>query len=145
LSPPVKVLAYAIALAVAALVAFPLAGLVRLATVGDAELWPHLAAHVPPVALRETLLLLLGVAATIAVTGVGTAWLVTTFQFPGRNTLLWVLPLPLAIPTYIAAYVYVDILDSAGPLQTDCAVCSGGVSGPTTGFRQSARSAVRSL
>jgi iron(III) transport system permease protein len=118
LSPPVKVLAYVIALAVAALVAFPLAGLVRLAAVGDAELWPHLAAHVLPIALRETLLLLLGVTATIAVAGVGTAWLVTTFQFPGRNTLLWVLPLPLAIPTYIAAYVYVGILDSAGPLQT---------------------------
>jgi iron(III) transport system permease protein len=118
LSPPVKVLAYVIALAVAALVAFPLAGLVRLAALGDAELWPHLAAHVLPVALTETLLLLLGVTAIIAVAGVGTAWLVTTFQFPGRDTLLWVLPLPLAIPTYIAAYIYVDILDSAGPLQT---------------------------
>jgi iron(III) transport system permease protein len=118
LPPPVKVLAYVIALAVAALVAFPLAGLVRLAALGDTELWPHLAAHVLPVALTETLLLLLGVAAIIAVAGVGTAWLVTTFQFPGRDTLLWVLPLPLAIPTYIAAYIYVDILDSAGPLQT---------------------------
>ncbi len=31
---------------------------------------------------------------------------------------MWMLPLPLAIPTYIAAYVYVDILDAAGPLQT---------------------------
>jgi iron(III) transport system permease protein len=118
LPPPVKVLAYVIALAVAALVAFPLASLVRLAALGDTELWPHLAAHVLPVALRETLLLLIGVAAIIAVAGVGTAWLVTTFQFPGRDTLLWVLPLPLAIPTYIAAYIYVDILDSAGPLQT---------------------------
>ena len=33
------------------------------------------------------------------------------------DTLVWMLPLPLAIPIYIAAYVYVDILDASGPLQ----------------------------
>ena len=78
----------------------------------------HLSAYVLPVALLQTALLLLGVAAITAVAGVSTAWLVSTFQFPGRNILVWMLPLPLAIPTYIAAYVYVDILDAAGPLQT---------------------------
>jgi iron(III) transport system permease protein len=114
----VKILAFAIAVSVATLVAFPLASLARLAAIGDADLWPHLAAYVLPVALLQTALLLLGVAAITAVAGVSTAWLVSTFQFPGRDTLLWMLPLPLAIPTYIAAYVYVDILDAAGPLQT---------------------------
>ncbi len=39
-------------------------------------------------------------------------------EFPGRDTLAWLLPLPLAFPTYIVAYVYVDILDAAGPVQT---------------------------
>ncbi len=53
-----------------------------------------------------------------AVIGVGTAWLVTTFEFPGRNALTWLLPLPLAIPTYIVAYVYVDLLDALGPVQS---------------------------
>ena len=85
---------------------------------GDADLWPHLSAYVLPVALLQTALLLLGVAVITAVAGVATAWLVSTYQFPGRNILVWMLPLPLAIPTYIAAYVYVDILDAAGPLQT---------------------------
>ena len=28
--------------------------------------------------------------------------------------LLWLLPLPLAIPTYIAAYVYVDLFEPLG-------------------------------
>lgn len=116
--PTAKILGVAIALVAAALVAFPLASLARLALVGDAELWPHLAAYVLPVAALQTVLLLLGVAAVTAVAGVGTAWLVTTFEFRGRDTMLWMLPLPLAIPTYIAAYVYVDILDAAGPLQT---------------------------
>lgn len=116
--PMVKVLACAIALVVAMLVALPLASLARFALAGDAALWPHLAAYVLPVAAVQTVLLLLGVATITAIAGAGTAWMVTTFQFPGRDTMLWLLPLPLAIPTYIAAYVYVDILDPAGPLQT---------------------------
>jgi iron(III) transport system permease protein len=71
-----------------------------------------------PVAIQQTVALLLGVAVLTAIAGAGTAWLVTTFDFPGRSTLLWLLPLPLAIPTYIAAYIYSDLLDVAGPVQT---------------------------
>jgi iron(III) transport system permease protein len=118
LFPTAKFLAVLIAVAIATLVAFPLVSLARLAAIGDADLWPHLSAYVLPLAFLQTALLLLGVAAITSVAGVSTAWLVSTYQFPGRNVLVWMLPLPLAIPTYIAAYVYVDILDAAGPLQT---------------------------
>jgi iron(III) transport system permease protein len=72
---------------------------------------------IPP-ALVQTALLLAGVAALTIVVGTGTAWTVTTFTFPGRDALTWLLPLPLAIPTYIVAYVYVDILDALGPVQS---------------------------
>ena len=99
-----------IAIAIAALVTLPLLSLVRLAVDGDAQLWPHLAAYVLPHAAVQTTLLLAGVAVLTAVAGAGPAWLMTTFQFPGRTALLWLLPLPLAIPTYIAAYVYTDLL-----------------------------------
>ncbi len=116
--PPVKLIGCAIALSIAVVVALPLASLVRLAWAGDAALWPHLAAYVLPVAMLQTALLLTGVALVTALLGAGSAWLVTTFQFPGRDSMLWLLPLPLAIPTYIAAYVYVDIFDAAGPVQT---------------------------
>jgi iron(III) transport system permease protein len=111
-------LSFVIAVGAAALVAFPLLSLARIAAVGDAEIWPHLAAYVLPHAAVQTAVLLAGVAAVTAFAGAGTAWLVTTFQFPGRAALLWLLPLPLAIPTYISAYVYVDIFDAAGPVQT---------------------------
>jgi iron(III) transport system permease protein len=74
-----------------------------------------------PTALLDSALLLAGVAVLAAIAGTGTAWLVTAYQFPGRDTLAWLLPLPLAIPTYIVAYVYVDLLDAIGPLQTLCA------------------------
>ncbi|MFN3659031.1 MAG: ABC transporter permease [Pseudolabrys sp.] len=106
------------AAAIAALVALPLLSLVRIAAIGDAELWPHLASYVLPNATLQTAGLLAGVAIVTTVAGAAPAWLVTAYRFPGRDVLLWLLPLPLAVPTYIAAYVYVDLLDAAGPVQT---------------------------
>ena len=50
--------------------------------------------------------------------GVGTAWLVTMFRFPGRRVFEWALLLPLAVPTYIIAYAYLDVLHPIGPVQT---------------------------
>ena len=101
-----------------ALTALPLISLLGIASGIDIDIWSHLATYVFPTALLQTALLLAGVAIVAGVAGAGTAWLVTTYQFPLRDWLIWLLPLPLAIPTYIAAYVYVDILDAAGPVQT---------------------------
>lgn len=114
---PQHPLATLLLIGVALLVLAPLASLVRLAFQGDAEIWPHLAAYVLPRAFVDTLLLLAGVAVIATVVGVGAAWLVTTYDFPARNALIWLLPLPLSIPTYIVAYVYVDIFDALGPAQ----------------------------
>src|SRR5262249_26647141 len=105
--------------AAAGLVAIaPLASLIVLAFGETGDLWVHLARYVIPAALAQTALLLAGVAVVTIIIGAGTAWLVTTFAFPGRDALSWLLPLPLAIPTYIVAYVYVDILDALGPVQS---------------------------
>jgi iron(III) transport system permease protein len=90
-----------------------------------AEIWPHLAANVLPAALRDTALLLLGVGLFCGVVGVGTAWLVTQFEFPGRRSLEWLLVLPLALPTYITAYVYVEILGFQGPFQSALRALTG--------------------
>jgi iron(III) transport system permease protein len=104
---------------VAALLAIaPIASLIVLAFGESGDLWPHLVRHVIPPALAQTALLLAGVAAVTIVVGAGTAWIVATFVFPGRSVLISLLPLPLAIPTYIVAYVYVDILDTLGPVQS---------------------------
>lgn len=103
----------------AGLVALPVLSLGFTALSREAlAIWPHLAANVLPVALWNTLLLLAGVALLCGVVGVGSAWLVTQYEFPGRARLEWLLVLPLAIPTYITAYVYVEILGFQGPLQT---------------------------
>jgi len=53
------------------------------------------------------------VAAGMAIPG---AWLVATTEFPGRRHLEWALALPLAIPTYVAAFTYYPLLTDAIPL-----------------------------
>ncbi|MGB1561287.1 MAG: ABC transporter permease [Sinimarinibacterium flocculans] len=105
-------------LLVAALVLLPLIALGAAALRGDASLWPHLLQHVLPPTLYQTALLLLGVGALVIVVGTGSAWLVSAYDFRGRALLDWALLLPLAVPTYIVAYAYMDLLHPIGPLQS---------------------------
>lgn len=106
------------AIAVAAIVVSPVAALIAIASEGSGDLWPQLAAYVLPPAAINTALLLAGVGLLTTVLGVGTAWLVATATFPGRRFFDWALLLPLAIPTYILAYAYLDILHPLGPVQS---------------------------
>lgn len=85
---------------------------------GTGDLWPHLVAYVLPAAVRTTGLLLAGVGLLVVVIGTGAAWLVTAWDFPGRRLLEAALLLPLAMPTYIIAYAWLDLLHPIGPLQT---------------------------
>ena len=105
------------ATSVAVLMLAPVLGLAWAASDGSAGLWAHLWANVLPTALLNTGLLLLGVGALVGVLGTGSAWLVTAFAFPGRKLLGWALLLPLAVPTYIAAFAYLDVLHPLGPVQ----------------------------
>ncbi len=99
------------------LIALPLLTLIQLALSDDSGSLAHVVRTVLPQATQETALLLAGVAVLTAVFGTGSAWLVTAFEFPLRRVLAIALVLPLAVPTYIAAAVYVEWLDAAGPVQ----------------------------
>lgn len=46
------------------------------------------------------------------------AWWCAHYEFKGRRYLQWMMVFPLAIPAYISAYIYTDMLDYAGPIQT---------------------------
>ena len=105
------------ALAIAALVLTPVLALAWVALDGSSGLWSHLLATVLPRASTNTVIVLLGVGVLVAVTGTGCAWLVTAYAFPGRSVLSWALLLPLAVPTYIVAYTYLDLLHPLGPVQ----------------------------
>ena len=102
----------------AAVVVAPIAALAIFALQGSADLWQHLMVHVLPQAVRDTFVLLAGVGLLAAAVGTGAAWLVSAYDFPGRRLLDWALLLPLAVPTYIVAYAYLDILHPVGPVQT---------------------------
>lgn len=107
-----------IALALAALVALPILTLLATALSGPSDTFAHLWRTVLPGASRVTLLLMAGVAVTTGVVGSLAAWLVTSFTFPGRRLLSWALVLPLAVPTYIAAYCFNELFHYVGPVQT---------------------------
>ncbi|OWQ83053.1 iron ABC transporter permease [Roseateles aquatilis] len=108
----------AAAAATALAVLAPLLSLALTALGAGAAHWSHLGAHVLPRAAANTALLLAGVGLVTGVVGTGCAWLVTQAEFPGRRVLQWALLLPLAVPTYIVAYSYVDLLHPIGPIQT---------------------------
>lgn len=84
----------------------------------EAEVWAHLARYVLPEVTFNTLKLLLGVALLSGVLGTALAWLTSICEFPARRFFDWALLLPLAIPTYVLAFVAVGFLDYSGPLQT---------------------------
>lgn len=80
--------------------------------------WQHLATYVLPQALANTVMLLAGVGIVVTLLGTGAAWLVTAYEFPTRRMLTWALLLPLAVPTYIIAFAYLDLLHPIGPIQS---------------------------
>ena len=106
------------ALLISLVAILPLLAIAAIALQASGDTWPHLIENVLPGALRRTALLLAGVGALTLLIGTGTAWLVTMYRFPGRNLLQWLVLLPLAIPTYIIAYTYLELLDYSGAVQT---------------------------
>ncbi len=102
---------------VACLALLPVAALLLEAVQGSSGLFTHLRDTVLATALPETLILLLGVGILAGVLGTASAWLVAAHDFPGRGILEWALLLPLAMPTYIMAYAYLDLLHPLGPVQ----------------------------
>lgn len=116
LSSPAWTVVVAIVLAI---VALPIATILVLALTPSENIWPHLVRTVLPGSAARTLLLAGGVAAIAFAVGTSTAWLVTMYRFPGRGLIDQLLVLPLAVPTYIVAYCYVELFDYAGPVQSE--------------------------
>ncbi|MEM1200241.1 MAG: iron ABC transporter permease [Pseudomonadota bacterium] len=78
----------------------------------------HLAETVLSSYISNTLLLVLGVGVGVLIIGTPTAWLVTMCEFPGRRLFEWALIMPLAVPAYIIAYAYTDVLSHPGIVQS---------------------------
>ena len=109
----------AAALVTAALIAVPLLTVAASLLPGaGSQTWAHLADTVLPSYIASTLYLCVGVGVGTVTIGAAAAWLVTMHDFPGRRMFEWSLVLPLAVPTYVMAYTYTDLLQFVGPVQS---------------------------
>ncbi|AWW75510.1 iron ABC transporter permease [Erythrobacter sp. KY5] len=106
------------ALVLATFAALPIVAILAAAPEGGFEAIAHLAQTVLGRYVANTLALMVMAGGFALVVGTGCAWLVSAARFPGRRIFAWALVLPLAVPAYIAAYLYADILDFTGPVQS---------------------------
>tara|TARA_Y100000022_G_scaffold37698_1_gene30783 strand:+ start:1630 stop:3267 length:1638 start_codon:yes stop_codon:yes gene_type:complete len=78
------------------------------------ELWGHLSDNLLIDYLLNTGVIVISVALLTIIVGVSCAWLVTNFTFPGVNVFKWLLVMPIAIPTYVSAYIYAGLFEPSG-------------------------------
>lgn len=67
-----------------------------------------------PELLWNTIVLAIVVAVFSLVLGISTAWIVARKEFVGRKAAVWLLLLPLTIPTYVFAHIYTVMLEDDG-------------------------------
>lgn len=103
---------------VVALVAVPVLAVFSAWFFLDVELWSHMLTTRLPRLFFNTLILLFFVGIGVLIMGVGLAWLVSMYEFPGRRWLEWALMLPMALPAYVMAFVFLGIFEYSGPLQS---------------------------
>lgn len=108
----------AIAIMVAAGVIVPILVIVSSIFSPDTQTWQHIVETLLGELLKNTFVLSVGVLTATFVLGTGSAWLTAVCDFPGRAVFNWALILPLAIPTYVLAFVYIGLLDFSGPVQS---------------------------
>jgi iron(III) transport system permease protein len=85
---------------------------------GEQDIWQHLLDTKLDRLAGNTVLLLIGVGIGVSVFGVALAWLCSTCEFPGRRFFEWALMLPLALPGYVMAFVFLGTFSFAGPVQS---------------------------
>ncbi|MCK4837520.1 MAG: iron ABC transporter permease [Desulfobulbaceae bacterium] len=103
---------------IALLTVLPLSVIVLSWTRPALEIWQHMAENLLADLLVNTVLLGGGVVGLTGFLGVSLAWFTGACDFPGRRIFSWALLLPLAMPTYVLAFVFLGIFDFTGPVQT---------------------------
>jgi len=104
---------------------FPIASIVWLSFSVETLHWRHLMSTVLPRYLTNSLVLMAGVGFVSLFLGTSLAYLVTNIKFPGAKVIKYALFLPLTMPSFIAAYAWVELLEYAGPLQTSLRATMG--------------------
>lgn len=109
---------HALVFGVAVLFTLPFFSLMFSGASGSWSVWSHLINTVLPVFIQNTLLLMLGVGLGTLVLGVSTGYITARYDFFGRKVFEWALLLPMAMPGYIIAMAYLELLEYSGPVQS---------------------------
>lgn len=104
----------ALATAVVVLAAVPLLFVVGQSLQLSMPEWRGLWTSRLPGLLWNTLSLAVLVALGCTLLGMSSAWLVARRQFCGRGIAVWLMILPLTIPTYVFAHIYTTLLERDG-------------------------------
>ncbi|MFL2932336.1 MAG: ABC transporter permease [bacterium] len=99
------------------MIAGPIIAILWLASFPSDDIWKHLIETVLFRYTYTTCFLMIGVGIGTLLIGVSSAWLVTCCEFSGRKYFEWALLLPMAIPAYIIAFIYTDLLEYSGTVQ----------------------------
>ena len=59
--------------------------------------------------ISGTVIMIIGVGVTVLFLGVGSAWIITVWDFPYKRFFSLALMMPMAIPTYVMAFAYSDV------------------------------------
>ncbi|NOZ52056.1 MAG: iron ABC transporter permease [Gammaproteobacteria bacterium] len=78
------------------------------------EQWLRLWSSRLPELLWNTLSLAVLVAIGCFILGVSAAWWIARHDFPGRQCAIWLMILPLTIPTYVFAHIYTTLFEPDG-------------------------------
>ncbi len=113
-----RALSISITVLVVTLLLLPVGSIVVSWLQVDQGAMAHIASTTLPDLLQNAVQLTLFVGVGTTILGTLTAWLTAHFEWRGRRILEWMLVLPLAMPAYVLAYAYTDLLQYAGPVQT---------------------------
>ncbi len=74
----------------------------------------HIKAYLLQGYVINSLVIVFYVALFTILIGVSLAWIVSMYDFPGASAFKWLLILPMAIPTYINAFIYSGLNETSG-------------------------------
>ncbi len=83
----------------------------------EKEIWQHLVATVLSELVINTVLLVGGVACFTLLIGVTLGWFTGVCDFYGKRFFSWALALPMALPAYVMAFIFLGVMDFSGPVQ----------------------------
>ncbi|PKK94151.1 MAG: iron ABC transporter [Tenericutes bacterium HGW-Tenericutes-6] len=94
----------------------PLANILFELFTPPTPVWEHIKTYLLFEYISNSIYLVLMTVTLAIMIGLSAAYVIGRYQFKGRKTLSWLLVLPLAIPSYIAGYIYADMTSFTGSL-----------------------------